>query len=63
MIFEIGDVARLNSGGLDMTVDYAGEKKFTHGGKVEVVVCVWFDGKTLKKETFKPEQLEMVKKK
>ncbi|WP_234267568.1 YodC family protein [Hydrogenophaga sp. NFH-34] len=62
MKFQIGDVVRLNSGGPDMTVSGLHEKKFPHGGVVPVVACTWFDGKTLSKESFKPELLTKVEK-
>lgn len=57
MNFKVGDVVKLKSGGQAMTVSFVGEKEFSHGAKVQIVECTWFEGKKLNKETFNPEIL------
>ena len=62
MIFTVGEVVQLNSGGPEMTVSMVGEKNFSHGGKVPFVHCEWFEGGKLRKEKFSPEILRKVEK-
>ena len=59
-VFKLGDVVKLKSGGLDMTIDkfvYNPVAKINYTDKVE---CVWFDKNTLKRETFQTTTIELV---
>jgi uncharacterized protein YodC (DUF2158 family) len=48
--FAVGDLVRLKSGGSNMTVQSVDEQ----------VLCAWFDGNKLEKETFPSAMLESV---
>jgi uncharacterized protein YodC (DUF2158 family) len=49
--FKAGEKVRLKSGGPDMAVESVGTKE---------VMCVWFEGTKLQRDTFVPETLELV---
>jgi len=50
--FKKGDVVQLKSGGPKMTIGYLLTDDTNR------VKCTWFDGKTVKEETFYTEQLK-----
>ena len=68
--FETGDVVRLKSGSPQMTVTrIIGREPTTYQDQLSIllegfskgdVVCEWFDGKKLSKETFPASSLEDV---
>ena len=60
--FQPGDIVKLKSGSPDMTVEgyealWAGDSSI----ETENVHCAWFDGKTMHKELFQQNALEIVK--
>lgn len=55
-----GDVVRVKSGGPRMTVEKTGQFGGGMSGRSEFqgAVCVWFDGTSVKRESFPIEVLE-----
>jgi uncharacterized protein YodC (DUF2158 family) len=61
--FKSGDIVRLKSGGLDMTVmerDKSTELDAIIANTSDWIDCIWFDGKKYGKKSFPPETLERV---
>jgi uncharacterized protein YodC (DUF2158 family) len=57
MVFKVGDVVRLKSGGPKMTVQSVGD--FSREGLKVGVLCVWFRGEDRQQSIFHPDSLEV----
>jgi len=55
-VFEAGNVVRLKSGGPEMTIEGIGE--YSWGSGRQQALCKWFEGKTLRQDTFELTSLQ-----
>lgn len=58
--FKKGDKVQLISGGTEMTVEGRASEKLGLKQGGNKIICVWFDGTTLKRDGFEPEMLKKV---